>query len=124
MNVVFHIKESNMEKISNTRQLQALITLAVESAREEIDKINFRKIESSLSEEDFNDFFRHITSLDEMLKTIQISISEIKDKDPENKPDINIDSVFSNEETLFRLFYMINDYLNKWRFMLRKDGGK
>lgn len=113
-----------MEKISNTRQLQALITLAVESAREEIDKINFRKIESSLSEEDFNDFFRHITSLDEMLKTIQISISEIKDKDPENKPDINIDSVFSNEETLFRLFYMINDYLNKWRFMLRKDGGK
>lgn len=101
--------------MSNTHTLHALIRLAMESARDEINKIDFRQLEETMADEQFKSLFDRICTIDETQKVIQEAIAEIMDGNPESKKPINIDEIFETEKTVFRLFYMIRNKLCSWR---------
>ena len=101
--------------MSNTHTLHALIRLATESARDEINKIDFRQLEETMADEQFKSLFDRICTIDETQKVIQEGIAEIMDGKPEEKPPLEINA-FDTEKTVFRLFYMIRDELSRWRF--------
>ena len=105
--------------MNNTHRLLCLIQIATESAREEIDNINLRLLEETLPEAQFKPLFDAICTIDETQKVIAIAVKELIDGKPELKVPFDIDEVFDTEKTVFRLFYMIRDKLNRWIYQNR-----
>lgn len=101
--------------MNNEYALKCLIQLSVESAREEINKIDFAELETILPQDKFNALFDRICTIDTTQKVIHTAIKELRDGNPEDHPPIDVDSIFNKAESVFRLFYLLTVYLSSWR---------